>query len=164
MNRISIGLDNGLSPVRRQAITWTNAGLLPTEPLGTYFSEIWIGILSFSFKKMQLKISSAKLAAILSRGRWVNSHCRFLALKLRHVLLVICTKQDGSSSKSIYNQMCPRMRLYIQFGYMCGYISMSAESYHEMTLISVSIPVSCTPSGPPYWQRLANSGFSWTPG
>ena len=29
-------------------------------PLGTNFSEIWIGILSFSFKKMHLKMSSGK--------------------------------------------------------------------------------------------------------
>ena len=59
-------LDNGLSPIRRQPITWTNAGLLSIGPLETYFSEIGIIILSFAFKKMQLKISSAKMAAILS--------------------------------------------------------------------------------------------------
>ena len=31
-----------LSPGRRQAIIWTNAGILSIEPLGTNFSEIWI--------------------------------------------------------------------------------------------------------------------------
>ena len=31
-----------------------------------------VGILSFSFKKMHAKLSSAKMVAILSRGRWVN--------------------------------------------------------------------------------------------
>ena len=41
--------------------------------LGSNFSENRIGILSFSFKKMHLKLSSAKVAAILSRGRWVNT-------------------------------------------------------------------------------------------
>ena len=55
-----IGSDNGLLPDRRQAIIWTNAGLLLIEPLGTNFSEILIEILSFSFKKMRLKVSSAK--------------------------------------------------------------------------------------------------------
>ena len=60
------------SPVRRQAITWTNTGLLSIGLMGTYFNEIWIGILSFLFKKMPWKISSAKMAAILSRGRSVN--------------------------------------------------------------------------------------------
>ena len=55
-----IGSDNGLSPVRRQAIIWTNAGLLLIGPLGTNFSEILIEILTFSFTKMRLKVSSAK--------------------------------------------------------------------------------------------------------
>ena len=57
-----IGSDNGLSPGRRQAIIWTNAGLLLFGPLGTNFSEILIKIytFSFSFKKMHLKMSPWK--------------------------------------------------------------------------------------------------------
>ena len=55
-----IGSDNGLSPGRRQAIIWTNAGILLIGPLGTNFSAIWIGIQTFSFKKMRLKVSFAK--------------------------------------------------------------------------------------------------------
>ena len=55
-----IGSDNGLSPARRQAIIWTNAGILLIGPLGTNFSEILIEILTFSFKKMHLKMSSGK--------------------------------------------------------------------------------------------------------
>ena len=39
----TIGSDNGLSPVRRQGIIWTNAGILLIEPLETNFSEILIG-------------------------------------------------------------------------------------------------------------------------
>ena len=56
----SIGSDNGLSPGRRQAIIWTNAGILFIGPLGTNFSEILIEIHTFSFKKMHLKMSSGK--------------------------------------------------------------------------------------------------------
>ena len=56
----SIGSDNGLSPGRRQAIIRTNAGILLKGPLGTNFSEILIEILSLSFKKLRLKVSSAK--------------------------------------------------------------------------------------------------------
>ena len=41
VNLVIIGSGNGLSPVRRQAITWTNAAL----------SSIWIWILSFPHKK-----------------------------------------------------------------------------------------------------------------
>ena len=55
-----IGSDNGLSPDRRQSIIWTNAGLLLIGPLGTNFSEILSEIHAFSFKKMHLKMSSAK--------------------------------------------------------------------------------------------------------
>ena len=55
-----IGSDNGLLPGRRQAIIRNNAGLLLIEPLGTNFSEISIEIQTFSFKKMHLKMSSAK--------------------------------------------------------------------------------------------------------
>ena len=54
-----IGSDNGLSPGRRQAIIETNAGILLIGPLGTNFSEILIGIQTFSFK-MHLKMPSAK--------------------------------------------------------------------------------------------------------
>ena len=55
-----IGSDNGLSPGRRQAIIWTNAGILSIGPLGTNFSEIFIECHTFSLKKMHLKISSGK--------------------------------------------------------------------------------------------------------
>ena len=56
----TIGSDNGLSPGRRQVIIWTNAGILLIGPLGTNFTEFLIGIQTFSFKKMHLKMSSAK--------------------------------------------------------------------------------------------------------
>ena len=60
-NLTIIGSDNGLSPGRRQAIIWTNAGILFIGPPGPpNFSEILIEILTFSFKKMRLKVSSAK--------------------------------------------------------------------------------------------------------
>ena len=55
-----IGSDNGLSPDRRQTIIWTNAGILLIAPLWTNFNEISIKIHTFSFKKMHLKMSSAK--------------------------------------------------------------------------------------------------------
>ena len=58
--RTIIGSDNGLSPSRRQAIIWTNAGILLIGPSGTNFSEILIEIITFSLKKMRLKVSSAK--------------------------------------------------------------------------------------------------------
>ena len=59
VNKLTIiGSDDGLSPGRRQAIIWTNAGILLIRPLGTNFSEILIKIYTFSFKKIHLKMSS----------------------------------------------------------------------------------------------------------
>ena len=55
-----IGSNNGLSPERRQAIIWNNAGILLIGPLGTNFSEILIKIQTFSLKKIRLKLSSTK--------------------------------------------------------------------------------------------------------
>ena len=61
VNKLTIiGSDNGLSPGRRQAIIWTNAGILLIRNLGTNFSEIIGEIHSFSFSKLHLKMSSAK--------------------------------------------------------------------------------------------------------
>ena len=79
-----IGSDNGLSPERHQAIIWTNAGILLIEPLGTNFSEISNEIHTFSFKKMHLKMSSAKWRPfclglnVLMTRHWESSYQRHL--------------------------------------------------------------------------------------
>ena len=57
---IIIGSDNGLSPGRRQAIIWTNAGMSLIGSLGINFSEILIAVETFSFMKMHLEMSSGK--------------------------------------------------------------------------------------------------------
>ena len=99
LNWVIIGSDNGLSRVRRQAIIWTNAGILLIGPLRKNFSEILFRIQTCSFKKLHLKTSSAKwlqwnfnqnsnmfiqeiafenvvckMASILSRPQWVKIH------------------------------------------------------------------------------------------
>ena len=51
VNWISIGSGNGLSPIRRQAITWTNAHLLSIGPWGTNCSEILSKYKTFHWKK-----------------------------------------------------------------------------------------------------------------
>ena len=60
-NLTIIGSDNCLSPGRRQAIIWTDVGILLIGPSETDFNEILIKNHSFSFKKIYLKMSS---------GRW----------------------------------------------------------------------------------------------
>ena len=52
--------DNGSAPGRRQAIIWTNAGILLIWPLGTNFSEISIDVHTFSFQKIHFKMLSGK--------------------------------------------------------------------------------------------------------
>ena len=59
VNYTIIGSDNGLSPAWRQAINWTNAGILLTVPLGTNFSEILIAIKTFPLTNLYLKVLSA---------------------------------------------------------------------------------------------------------
>ena len=54
-------------PFRRQAIIWTNAGLLSIGPLGTYFSELLIKIPNFIYKNASGNIV-CEMAAIFSRG------------------------------------------------------------------------------------------------
>ena len=72
VNQTIISSDNGLSPNRRQAIIWTNAVLLLIRPFRTNFSEILIKIQTLSLKKMNLKMLSAQMAAILSQPQCVN--------------------------------------------------------------------------------------------
>ena len=55
-----------------RAIICINDEILLIGPLETNFSEILIRIQTFSFKKMHLKMSSAKMASILSRPQCVN--------------------------------------------------------------------------------------------
>ena len=55
-----IGSDNGLLPGGCQAIIRTNDGILLIRTFRTNFSEIFSEIHTFSFKKMPLKMLSAK--------------------------------------------------------------------------------------------------------
>ena len=57
---IIIVSDNGLSPARRQAIIWTNDGILLIGHLGTHFSEIIFEMQISLLKKIRLNLSSAK--------------------------------------------------------------------------------------------------------
>ena len=88
VNKLTIiGSDNGLSPGQRQAIIWTNAGILKkkkkdagillTEHLRTNFSEILNEIDTFSFKKIYLQMLSGKWwpfclgLNVLNNSAWV---------------------------------------------------------------------------------------------
>ena len=81
-----IGSDNGLSPGRRQAIIWTNAGIVLIGPLGTNFSESLIEIQTFSLNKIRLKMSSAKCCSFclglnVLKGRNRSLYCAATIIK-----------------------------------------------------------------------------------
>ena len=86
-----IGSDNGLSPGRRQAIIWTNAGILLFRPLGTNFSEILIEIHIFSFKKMHSKCSSAKWRPFCLGINVLRSSLAFFMRPFFSRALIFCT-------------------------------------------------------------------------
>ena len=54
------GSDRGLSLAQRQAIVWTNTGILLNGSLGINLSEILAKIHIFSFNKMHLKVPTWK--------------------------------------------------------------------------------------------------------
>ena len=88
----NIGSDNGLSPSRRQAIIWTNAGILLIGPLETNFSEFLIGIQTSSFTKMHLKMSSAKWRPVcLGLNVLSNSS----ALNRQYTINTLWPRQNG---------------------------------------------------------------------
>ena len=57
VNWAIIGLDNGLSPIRYQAIIGTNSGLLQIKLLGTNFSKILIEIHFFFLFHSRIPVS-----------------------------------------------------------------------------------------------------------
>ena len=71
-----IGWDNGLSPGWHQAIIWTNTEILLIRTLETNFSEILSEIRASSFRKMYLKMSSAKWRPFcLGLNVLIHWHC-----------------------------------------------------------------------------------------
>ena len=59
-----IGSNNGFSPGPRQAIMWTNAGILLIRNLKTNLNEIWSENKTFSSNKLLLIVLSAKWSQI----------------------------------------------------------------------------------------------------
>ena len=72
---------------QHQAITRTNANLLSNGPVGTNFSEIWIEILIFSFKKMYMWKYSLWNGSHFVQGRWVKITHRERSMGMEHLNL-----------------------------------------------------------------------------
>ena len=96
---IIIGSDNGLSPGRRQAIIWTNARIWSMGPLGTNFSEISIEIHTFSFRKMHLKMSSAKWRLSCLGLNVLNV---IILRKRLHIIIIIISLQCAPAPEDLF--------------------------------------------------------------
>ena len=72
-----IGSDNGLSPNRRKAISWTNGGILLIRSLETNFSAILSEIYIFFNQENSLENVVWKMASILSRPQCVKCDLAF---------------------------------------------------------------------------------------
>ena len=101
VNLTIIDLDNGLAPTRRQAIIWTNDGILLIGPLGTNFSEILSKIHTFSFMKIHLKTSFAKWQPICLCLNVISMSCYLYFWPSSCIKRsVICVGNDLSDDKS----------------------------------------------------------------
>ena len=99
-----IGSDNGLSPFRRQAIMWTNAWMLLIRTLATNFSEILGKIHSFSFKKMHLKMSSAKGRLFILGLKYARAiHWECLVDRTSPYSVLIELRMHNFTPKPVYN-------------------------------------------------------------
>ena len=73
VNLTIIGSDHGLSPGRRQAITWSNVGILLIGTRGTNFSEMLNRNSCIFIPENPFENGGWKMAAILSRPQCVNT-------------------------------------------------------------------------------------------
>ena len=118
VSRLIIGSDIGLLPGWRQAIIWTNTGILLIGHLGTNFSEILIEINTFSLKKMHLKQLSAK---------WHLFHLGLNKLKTWQPYHVTC---------SIQVQISSIMRGILVFDAWCSYVLSIGSHFQDEISIS----------------------------
>ena len=73
-NLTMFGSDNGLSPGRRQAIIWTNAGTLLIGPLGKKRQWNFYRNSSILFQETVFESVVCELVAILTRHQCVNQY------------------------------------------------------------------------------------------
>ena len=94
MNWISFSSDNGLSPVRCQAITWTNTNLLSTGPLGTNFQWNPKQNTKLFNHENAFEVIVWEIAAILFMGSWGNFSTKPTLYRAanRYGISVFCTE------------------------------------------------------------------------
>ena len=141
-NLTIIGSDNGLSPGRRQAIIWTSAGILLIGPLGTNFSEILIEILTFSFKEMRLKVSSAKWRPyclglnVLSRINplTLTLQCSLIWYDIAHSTVITETEQTSEFKHTKYIPYLSTRNVYLAKEWISNYIPQQSVGCNYLSM------------------------------
>ena len=90
----NIGSDNDLSPYRRQAIIWTNAGILLIGPIRRYFSEFFNHNTYIFSQGNALQNIVCKVASILSRPLCVKlvwSNISLQKIYFRYIVILMKT-------------------------------------------------------------------------
>ena len=103
----------------RQTIIWTNDGILLIGPLGTNFSETLIGIQTFPFKKMHLKMSSAKWRPFCLGLNVLRITSSPLFRRLENPLdsvIDFLYRQDNGKSSTMYDR---KISTHSWFPHMC---------------------------------------------
>ena len=116
-----IASDNGW----RQAIIWTNAGILLIGPLGTNFNEILIEIHIISFKKIHSKMAS---------GKWRPSCLGLNVLMINEPIKTILRKM-------IYLNLIPNYKIrshFFTFHNSSAAVACAKSRFYEMIIIHVS--------------------------
>ena len=123
-----IGSDNGLAPTRRQAIIWTNAGILWIGPLGTNLSEILTKITHFHSRKYIWKCClqhfvSASMCWCPNYSQlttacplWQIMGCFFKSLNLMYIYTMWCQYNTAVFLHKILNKRHPTA-----WGVFCGF-------------------------------------------
>ena len=124
--------DNGLPPDRRQAIIWTNAGILLIEPLRKNFSEISIEIHTFSFKEMHLKMLSGKWQPFCLGLNVLTGHVTQVAI-VGTVLLDKSLQLIGRLGTRRFHLPVPHLQMSCRLDNLTGYHLTSSSNGHKVT-------------------------------
>ena len=153
-----IGSDKSLSPDRRQAIIWTNAGILLIGPLGTNVSETLIKIHTFSFQKMHLKMSSGKwrpfclglnvlILSVKEAPGWIIE-C-FRVIRLHHWVILMWEDEPAVTRKLIGCRHLPTSyeicllntlrpgRNNCHFGVLCFEVCLQGPFHNKLSLVRI---------------------------
>ena len=130
---VSIGSDNGLSPIRRWAIFWSNAGLPSNGPLGTNFSGILIKSLVCEMAAIcpgedELRMPWSYL------NQYEQSHHDHL--KWNSINRIQHKKMLGQK-KTITAQAICRHRKVCLFQLLVNYIGVKGWWFNERTVFSI---------------------------